>query len=150
MVRSRAAAVTLPGTVSPLRRIHSLSRRASRAATMASSYLLVPGGGINDDSLVMPWSPLFSASSESGRAAHPPDARSLRVHDRREPADRALEIVVQYRVIVLGELLELAFSLLEPALDHVRRVGAASGEPFAQRFHRGQRRIDEHRHRVSV
>src|ERR1041384_3155356 len=52
MTRSSATAVTLPCSVSPLLRIQSLRRRASRAATMLSSYLLLPGGGTSADSFM--------------------------------------------------------------------------------------------------
>jgi len=76
MVRSSAVAVTLPVMVSPLRRVQSLSRRASRAATMASSYLLVPGGGISDRGKFLGCRKLVRLSvgtGEGGQHAHHQD-----------------------------------------------------------------------------
>src|SRR5262245_2801288 len=149
MVRSSAIAVTLPRMVSPLRRVHSLSRRASRAATMASSYLLVPGGGINEASLVISCSPSRDLGSRgSGRAAESSDPRPLGVHDRGESRHGGLELVVPNQIVVVAKLPQLARGVAETLVDHLRRVRAALGQPLPQRLDRGW--ADEHRHRVRL
>src|SRR5919198_6625373 len=118
MVRSSATAVTLPWTFSPLLRDQSLMRRASRAATIAISYLLVPGCGIRDASFVMVRSSWVGVE-ESARgleAAHP---RALGIDDRDEPGDRRLELVVHHEIIVFLVLRQLLGSILEPSLDRL-------------------------------
>src|SRR5512143_1689592 len=113
MTRSRAAAVTLPGTFSPVRCDQSLRRRASRAATMHSSYLLEPCGGMREASLVMRGCSSWG-SRVSGHRAQTLHARALGVHDGGQAGDRLLQVVVHHQVVVLAPLGQLAGGVAQP------------------------------------
>src|SRR5512143_1062498 len=128
MTRSSATAVTLPCSVSPLRRIQSLSRRASRAATMDSSYLLLPGGGTSADSFMR--SPIRAGGCRDARRTRwrrvplmrcavlrdpePMRARALGVVDRHQLGLRVLEPVVHDDVVVVYPLRQLPGRVLDP------------------------------------
>src|SRR5213594_2308118 len=145
MVRSRATAVTLPGTFSPVRRVTSFSRRASRAAMIASSYLLAPTGTNSEASFMNP-SPLGWGRLRHG--LEPAHAGALGVHDRHQAGDRLLEVVVHHQVVVFAILAQLARGVAEPPLDHLGRVGAAPEQALPERLDRG--RVDEHRDRIAA
>src|SRR5437899_3877298 len=114
-------------------------RRASRAAMMQSSYLLVPGGGISEASFMRCSSsgtgaagsrPFWMGSTLGGQSPH---ACALGVDDADEPAHRLLEIVVHHQIVILPILRQFSRRVAEPAFDRPAVVHPAAEQTLAKR-----------------